>query len=248
MPIKPYLLHEYEYRRMSAEGITSWGRRNGKYAIDPGQKRFWEDALAQSWFPSKGKILEVGCGTGAALEWFTRKGFEGYGLDISPTAIQMAKKQFINSRVQFKKADICSLNPKAWPKFDVCLDGNCLHCLTNPDDRWAMIANCRALLREGGVLVIMSMCAPIDKSEFARLYPGQLYRNGLIYVPMISPEKYDGAKVFNRKEVIPIRCVPHWKRIHQELQQGRFHPQLMRVHHRTAGKAVSSLSLCAIAS
>lgn len=41
------------------------------------------------------KLLDIGCGTGNNLKFFAENQFECYGLDISPTAVDICKK-FIN--------------------------------------------------------------------------------------------------------------------------------------------------------
>lgn len=243
--LKVYTLHENEYRRMKAAGIESWEQRNSESAINEQQERFWLDAMVQPWFPAKGKVLEIGCGTGPILRWFAGKGYRGDGLDVSSTAIAMAKELAKGSPTKFKQGDICTLDTAKWPKYDLCIDGNCLHCLTHPDDRKAMLTNARRMLKDHGILLIMTMCAPIDINGYRRLYPNQIFKDGLVYVPANFSEPCEGEMMLGGKKVMPTRCIAPWKRILREIADAGFDLRLMRLNRHHAEDVVSSLSICA---
>ncbi|MFH0972333.1 MAG: methyltransferase domain-containing protein [Candidatus Micrarchaeota archaeon] len=51
--------------------------------------------------PKGSKLLEIGCGNGKHLSSFFNKGFEVYGMDVSPSAIGLSKE-----RAQLSKADV----------------------------------------------------------------------------------------------------------------------------------------------
>jgi len=58
------------------------------------------------------KILDVGCGAGAAVWYIAREGFSAYGIDGSDTAIKIAKERFAKEGLKgsFKVGDIISLD------------------------------------------------------------------------------------------------------------------------------------------
>lgn len=50
--------------------------------------RFYERFLKYEKKISQGKILDFGCGNGTHMKYFKDKGFEVFGVDIVPEAIQ----------------------------------------------------------------------------------------------------------------------------------------------------------------
>ena len=69
------------------------------------------------------KILDLGCGTGAATWYIARKGFSACGIDSSKTAIEIAKQRFQKEKLEgeFKVGDIIKLDyPNAF--FDCITD------------------------------------------------------------------------------------------------------------------------------
>ena len=128
---KNYALHQLEYEKMRRQGIKSWGRRDQPWEIDPNDKRFLADALAQPWAPKRGTALEIGCGTAPILRWLTRRGFSGLGVDISRTALEMARAQSRGRAIGFVQADMCRPALRLRGRFDLAVDGHCLHCVTN---------------------------------------------------------------------------------------------------------------------
>jgi ubiquinone/menaquinone biosynthesis C-methylase UbiE len=225
---KPYLEHETVYQQMLKKGIRSWDLRDPKRraAIDGNDKKFLVSILGQPWAPKMGKVLELGCGTGPILRLICKKGFSGLGIDVSKTAVQMAKKQSKGSNIKYTLGDICndlSIKPNT---FDMVIDGHCLHCITDKQDRKIALQNVFRLLKPGGLFMVMTMCAPIDRKAFARMYPEQKLVDGIIYGPWDKSDEYTGIKTISGKRYIPTRYLGHCKEILAELERAGFHLQL----------------------
>lgn len=77
---------------MSTEEKTTWDERYSSPGYEPRRKP--SDLLAK-WidYAVPGKALDLACGTGRNSFFLAEKGFEVTAIDISPTAIEMAKKQ-----------------------------------------------------------------------------------------------------------------------------------------------------------
>lgn len=77
------------------------------------------------------RILEMGSGAGDVSLKIAGRGFEVTGVEISPTAVEWAKQKAVES--DLKPKFVCSSVRDGeilyGVKFDLIIDGNCLHCL-----------------------------------------------------------------------------------------------------------------------
>ena len=250
---KPYELHEVVYRRMRRQGTRSWDETTARKGqrkppeIDPNEKRFLLDVLAQPWAPRRGRVIELGCGTAPMLRWLGRRGFSGVGADVSGTAIQMARAQSRGLGLRFRHADLCRPLPLKDRTFDLALDGHCLHCITDRRDRKAFLGNVRRLLRPGGVFIVLTMCGPVDRGEMARVFAGQHLVGRMIYLPCKDASRYEGARTVRGRLCIPTRYIADWRTILRDLREARFDPVLFRYHAPRRGEPTSSLAVAGAA-
>lgn len=250
---RAYELHEQVYRDLNSKNLENWSDKDNKVTppardgIDVHDERFLEDALAQGWAPKVGKAIEFGCGTGPMVRWLARRGFKGLGIDVSPTAIRMAKRQCKGNRgVQFRCADALQ-DDIGEGKYDLALDGRWLHCITEPGDRKRAFRKARQALRKGGVFLVLTMCAPLEAQRFSELYPHQKVRNHVIYQAFEGAERFDGCRTIQGKACLPLRYVGHWKSILKEVQAAGFETRLMRLNRAHGDEAASFLNVAAVA-
>tara|TARA_R100001530_G_scaffold84874_1_gene59146 strand:- start:50 stop:676 length:627 start_codon:yes stop_codon:yes gene_type:complete len=80
---------------------------------------------------NSGTVLDIGCGTGSLCIELSKHKFKVTGVDISSTAIQLAKNKSDSQKVNFKVGDIFKkpLNKK----FDLVVDTGCFHHNFNID-------------------------------------------------------------------------------------------------------------------
>ncbi|MCG2775783.1 MAG: class I SAM-dependent methyltransferase [Desulfobacterales bacterium] len=98
------------------------------------------------------RILEVGCGPGPNVWYFAREGFKAYGIDISPTAIENARKRIKEDGLS---AELAVGNIEKLPYsdafFDCVVDNECLYC--NPLKKAEYILKeVKRVLKKGGTL------------------------------------------------------------------------------------------------
>ncbi|NMU26928.1 class I SAM-dependent methyltransferase, partial [Vibrio parahaemolyticus] len=76
-----------------------------------------------------------GCGEGHHCRAFQKLGFEVTGIDISPTAIAWAKEKAKATGIEGKyyTADLTVESFQLPERYDVVIDGNCLHCIIGAD-------------------------------------------------------------------------------------------------------------------
>lgn len=76
----------------------------------------------------KGKILEVGCGPGGNIWYFSREGLDAHGIDSSTVAIKQAKRRLSEDKLT---ANLCVGDIEKLPyqdqMFDAVVDSACLY-------------------------------------------------------------------------------------------------------------------------
>ena len=250
---KPYEGHEIAYRRLRKRGHRSWDERNcakppkRSRGLDGGTRELLADVLSQPWAPKRGKAIELGCGTAPMLRWVCKRGFEGLGVDVSKTAVSMAREQSKGLDIRFKKADVCSAAISRPGSFDLAIDGHCLHCIIRPEDRKTFLSNTHRLLKTGGLFVVLTMCSPVDRKGISEVVRGQKLVDRVLYAPTDKASEYEGARKIDGRVYMPTRYVGHWKDILSELRRARFEPQLIRFNRGTPRDPFSDLCVGALA-
>jgi len=246
---KVYTTHEFEYRRMAAKGIDCWNARQGLPAIEPCVERFLLDVLDDHRSPRSGAVLEVGCGTGPLVRWFADRGFRGTGIDISPSAIRLARQATeTNAKTNAKKityrvGDATNMAVFRDRSFNIVVDGLCLHCLTSPHDRAVYVAGVARVLRPGGIFIVHTMAAPVLRAVWPAEYG--VLKNQTVYVPSRASQDYEGAVQIKGQWHMPTRRMEHWKTILTLLQQHGLHAFQHRLAYCSTKEPNSTLSVAA---
>lgn len=103
----------------------------------------------------RGRVLDVGCGTGENALFMAGRGHPTWGVDSSPKAIERARRKLRpgGPSVRFELADALRLSSLGEP-FDTVLDCGLFHSLDDPE-RPVYAASIAATLRPGGCLFIL---------------------------------------------------------------------------------------------
>ena len=102
-----------------------------------------------------GKILEIGCGEGRDGGFLMEQGFQVLATDVSPAAIDYARKRFPDFGEHFRVLDC--LTEKLPEKFSFIFAVAVLHMLVPDADRDGFYSFLRAHLEEGGLALIGTM-------------------------------------------------------------------------------------------
>jgi SAM-dependent methyltransferase len=141
---------EYEYfKKLGADGMRHathkpWSDPHcGQYLMELG--------AIIGLLPEKGRLLDLGCGTGWTSVLFAQKGYDVVGQDLVPEAIEAGRKLKEESglaNLDFVTADYESLSFEN--EFDIAIFFDCLH--HSLDEEKALNSAYRAL-KPGGICV-----------------------------------------------------------------------------------------------
>lgn len=106
--------------------------------------------------PEKGplKVLDFGCGNGLFLNLAKRRGYQGWGVDLSPHSIAHAKKMLGHDRLWC--GDLQDIKELESERFDLITLWSVLAHLPRPIDTFSMI---RKYLKPGGALLVFTVNA-----------------------------------------------------------------------------------------
>jgi ubiquinone/menaquinone biosynthesis C-methylase UbiE len=161
--------YDAQYLRLKVAGLPAWQGQD--FARGLARLTATLDDLVQNGtLPQPpARVLEIGCGNGIIAMLLAGKGYEVYGIDISPTAVDWARERFAEANLvgTFRQGNVCEMSMLNDASFDAVMDGQCLHCLIG-DDRAACLKEVRRILSPSGVFVVSSMCGA-PKSEEAKV-------------------------------------------------------------------------------
>ena len=121
-----------------------------------------------------GSVLDIGCGSGDNALFFAQEGFDVWGIDSSPLAIQKAreKSQQRGLPVHFQVLNALEL-AKLNRTFDTATDSGLFHTLSD-EDRPLFVKNLAAVLSPTGYL----LHALLQRPGTRRLWPKKNNRTG----------------------------------------------------------------------
>lgn len=173
-------IHDNRYKRLRKQGKIGWNGDDALNVLNDTLSTI-EIVITKYSIDTRSRLLELGCGNGCLTLELRKKGFDCYGIDISPTAIEWAKETAKeNSRViNYNIGNVLKL-PYSDKFFDIIIDGHCLHCIID-DDRELFFNEAHRVLKPGGIFLIMTMCGEpagniLQKFEYNS---GNLIYNGI---------------------------------------------------------------------
>jgi len=135
------------YKKRKVDGKPGWADEDSYKAKTARIEKF----LARHDVPRNGRFLELGCGAGNITLLMAEKGFEAYGIDISPEAITWAEEKMGESpaSADFRVGNVVELKSYSDSFFDFVFDGETLHCIIGADRKICLSSVFRVLKRSG---------------------------------------------------------------------------------------------------
>ncbi|WPD75902.1 class I SAM-dependent methyltransferase [Dickeya fangzhongdai] len=205
--------YEKRYRDLVANGADAWAG-DGYLRAKKQQECVFDWLNLLQYLPQPGApVLELGCGNGAmAAQYLAERGYCVSGVDLSDTAIRWAEKRFQEAELSanFLVSDVCHLDQWRGARFELIIDGSCLHCLID-EARHLCFAEVRRLLKPGGYFVISTMCG-------TPRYPEDI-------------AAYDPVRHHLLKEGQPCRTLRPLQALLNEVQEEKFNMLAIRINN-----------------
>lgn len=144
-----------------------------EYPNDP-----MEYLSVEDWYikHAKGKVLDVGCGSGSYLLAFQKKGLEGYGIDIDEQCIQLCKERGLKN---VWKENILKPSKTKRHRFDtVVLAGNNLGIAGNLENIEKMLRHFHGITTDAGIVIGEGLNFTKTMSPVHKKYADAQRKNG----------------------------------------------------------------------
>src|SRR5580704_4403113 len=139
------------------KSVVPWADRGAS----PSLLEFWN---LHPQVTSEKKALVIACGLGDDADQLASWGFDTTAFDISETAIQMARKRFPQSGVNYRVADLFK-PPAEWERmFDFVFEANTVQALP-AEIRAEAIRRIAAFVRPGGRVLAIVRGRELDEPE-----------------------------------------------------------------------------------
>ena len=102
---------------------------------------------------SFGRALVIGCGLGDDADALAQMGYEVDAIDISSSAIALAKERFVQSGINFSVADIFALPKQMFASYDLVFESRTIQSL-NPSLREELTTIISHLVTSSGELLL----------------------------------------------------------------------------------------------
>jgi len=104
----------------------------------------------------RGKVLDVGCGTGEHTILLTGLGYDVLGIDFAPEAVEQARRNADakGAGARYEVAD--AMNLPAEPRYDTILDSALFH-IFDEADRPKYVASLHGAVLPGGIVHVLAL-------------------------------------------------------------------------------------------
>ena len=204
--MKYYEMHEVVYRRLKEKDVLSWDKSKSfeevwSHSTNVYLKKFLTKREISF---SNLKVLDLGTGTGTSALFASKNGSQAVGVEISATAIEIAKgnAKKLGVNVEFIVKDVLELDLKK--KFDLVVDSTILHCIVGLQDRSTFYNIVKRHMSSNSYFLVNTMIASGDmSSRFPKDY--FLFQDEILW--SLGINEISERKVIDGKSYFPHRTL-----------------------------------------
>jgi len=116
--------------------------------LHPGLKAHLDLSVMHLHAACRGRLLDIGCGSGQTVERLGQLGWQAQGVDPDPTAVDVARKKGL--QVQHGTVQSCHFDDASFDAVTLC------HVIEHLHDPRGTLAECHRILKPGGRLVVIT--------------------------------------------------------------------------------------------
>jgi len=219
--MKYYEMHELVYRKLKNDGVLSWDKsRTYEQMWSHSTNIYLEKFLAGQKITISGlQVLDLGTGTGTCALFAAKNGAQSVGVEISASAIEIAKENARNLalNVEFIVGDVLEL--RLGRTFDVVVDSTILHCIVGAADRGRFFKSVKRHMGSHSHFLVNTMIESADMSaRFSKDY--FLFQDEVLW--SLGINEVSERKTINGKSYFPHRTLLSEKRQLEEFYDHGF--------------------------
>jgi SAM-dependent methyltransferase len=216
-----FLEQELRYQRLSALGkaVDYAGKDFEQFDLRPFLEYIWPVLTFREARP---RALEYGTGTGPGACFLARRGLQVDAIDISPTAIHLARMFAAqrNLEINYQVEDICNFScPER--RYDLVVDNFCLLRVITDERRRRALAVVRSTLKPTGYFVLgtsIFRAGRYNSGDYVDAATGIIYRE----VEALPPETCDDVLEWNGRLLYALARHVRPEAFRAELEQAGF--------------------------
>lgn len=164
---------------------TEWGKYPQEEVIRFVARNFYSKRRDQI------KMLDMGCGAGAIAWYLAREGFDTYGLDGSPTAIEKAKTRFAEENLNGNFVVMDAAHTAYNHSFFDCVIDSAMICANKTEDIRLILNEAFRIIKNGGKLFSTGLFKvgmlgygtgeELEKNTYSDIQVGNLAHRGTVH-------------------------------------------------------------------
>jgi hypothetical protein len=220
--MKKYYFEEHEktYQEIKRDHLDAWDQYH-----DPKQYNF-DNFMMRPFLERALDLINVNSTESKVFEYagacfLANRGFHVDAIDISPTAIELAKSMALerNLKIDYSNQDLLEME-ELNKEYDLILDNYCLQSIVTDGDRSKLYSIVNSGLKKSGYYIISTaMYSDLRFYGEDSYYCGD---TGIVYDRIISPEKYNEAIMINNEWWLPHRRHLKTEELWKELTRNGF--------------------------